>query len=327
MIVDSIYLQDDNFDLVAAIKCASYYRRGKSADYVSDFLSPKPSELEAMYESYIRWVDVAVDPVMCSTLGGKIVRGLAGIPSEGPVLLVGNHMMLAMDGVPPLLSKFWIKKNIMVRGMAHPMFFERFKDISVFDVGMMTGGVPVSPRNLYRLLSLKSHVLLHPGGGEGSASSEDEPEFVRMAARFGAKIIPFGVVGEDDVLQLLLDCDDQMKIPPLKALIEELTSETVRLRSEAEGEIGKQILYYPVFLPKLPGHFYFLFGKPILTEGRKDVLRNKDKAQEMYFEVQTEIEKCIAYLKEKRDPYRNLLARLVYQASHGFNSQVPTFNI
>ncbi|KAL8529773.1 hypothetical protein ACS0TY_006997 [Phlomoides rotata] len=284
---------DDNFDLVAAIKCASYYRRGKSADYVSDFLSPKPSELEAMYESYIRWVDVAVDPVMCSTLGGKIVRGLAGIPSEGPVLLVGNHMMLAMDGVPPLLSKFWIKKNIMVRGMAHPMFFERFKDISVFDVGMMT----------------------------------DEPEFVRMAARFGAKIIPFGVVGEDDVLQLLLDCDDQMKIPPLKALIEELTSETVRLRSEAEGEIGKQILYYPVFLPKLPGHFYFLFGKPILTEGRKDVLRNKDKAQEMYFEVQTEIEKCIAYLKEKRDPYRNLLARLVYQASHGFNSQVPTFNI
>ena len=24
-------------------------------------------------------------------------------------------------------------------------------------------------------------------------------EFVRMAARFGAKIIPFGVVGEDDI--------------------------------------------------------------------------------------------------------------------------------
>ena len=27
----------------------------------------------------------------------------------------------------------------------------------------------------------------------------DQPEFVRMASRFGAAIIPFGVVGEDDI--------------------------------------------------------------------------------------------------------------------------------
>jgi hypothetical protein len=27
----------------------------------------------------------------------------------------------------------------------------------------------------------------------------EQPEFVRMASRFGAKIIPFGVVGEDDI--------------------------------------------------------------------------------------------------------------------------------
>jgi hypothetical protein len=26
----------------------------------------------------------------------------------------------------------------------------------------------------------------------------EHPEFVRTAARFGAKIVPFGVVGEDD---------------------------------------------------------------------------------------------------------------------------------
>lgn len=29
-------------------------------------------------------------------------------------------------------------------------------------------------------------------------------EFVRMAARFGAKIIPFGAVGEDDFAQVSL---------------------------------------------------------------------------------------------------------------------------
>lgn len=30
----------------------------------------------------------------------------------------------------------------------------------------------------------------------------DQPEFVRMAARFGVTIIPFGFVGEDDVLEV-----------------------------------------------------------------------------------------------------------------------------
>lgn len=32
----------------------------------------------------------------------------------------------------------------------------------------------------------------------------DEPEFVRMAARFGATIVPFGVIGEDDIAEVLL---------------------------------------------------------------------------------------------------------------------------
>lgn len=30
----------------------------------------------------------------------------------------------------------------------------------------------------------------------------DQPEFVRMAARFGATIVPFGVVGEDDLAEV-----------------------------------------------------------------------------------------------------------------------------
>ncbi|XP_047959094.1 phytyl ester synthase 2, chloroplastic-like isoform X2 [Salvia hispanica] len=338
---DDPLFADHKFDLVAAIKCAGCYRRGASADYVADFLPPSPSELESACEPF-RWMDVAVDPVMLSTVSGKVVQGLAGIPSEGPVLLVSNHMILGLDLVP-ILSRFWIKENIKLRTIAHPLFFEKTKDGKIqdhplFDVVRMTGGVPVSANNLYRLFSLKSHVLLYPGGAREALHRKgeehkliwpDEPEFVRMAARFGAKIVPFGSVGEDDVLQLLLDCDDQMKIPPLKALIEELTKETARLRSNAEGEIGKQFLYCPVALPKLPGRFYFLFGEPISTEGRKDVLTNKDKARQVYLEVKRETEKCIEYLKDKRekDPYRNLLVRLAYQSYHGFDSPVPTFEV
>lgn len=30
----------------------------------------------------------------------------------------------------------------------------------------------------------------------------EQSEFIRMAARFGAKIVPFGVVGEDDISEV-----------------------------------------------------------------------------------------------------------------------------
>lgn len=30
----------------------------------------------------------------------------------------------------------------------------------------------------------------------------EEPEFVRMAARFGATIVPFGAIGEDDIAKV-----------------------------------------------------------------------------------------------------------------------------
>jgi len=56
-------------------------------------------------------------------------------------------------------------------------------------------------------------------------------------------------------------------------------------------------------------------------------LRDNNKSHELYLEVKSEITRCIAYLMEKRenDPYRNLLSRLIYQATHGFTSEVPTF--
>lgn len=113
-------------------------------------------------------MDVAVDPVMLSTVGGKVVRGLGGIPLEGPVLLVSNHMLMGYD-VTPLVSRFWIEQNIKLRGIAHPGLLttstdSKFHDLPKVDVIRMAGGAPVSAKNLYRLFSVKSHVLLYPGG-------------------------------------------------------------------------------------------------------------------------------------------------------------------
>lgn len=106
---------------------------------------------------------------MFSTLGdGKIVKGLAGVPTEGPVLFVGYHMLMGLE-LFPLVERFLSEKNIMVRGLAHPNLFLRTfeSSSSEFFVGdwvKVFGGLPVTASNLFKLLSEKSHVLLYPGG-------------------------------------------------------------------------------------------------------------------------------------------------------------------
>lgn len=116
-----------------------------------------------------RWVEMATSPVMLSTLeNGKIVKGLVGIPSEGPVLLVGYHMLLGLE-LSAIVSRFFTEKNINLRGVAHPMMFMKYRDGSLLDLSIFhtvraMGAVPVSARNFYKLFSSKSHVLLYPGG-------------------------------------------------------------------------------------------------------------------------------------------------------------------
>jgi hypothetical protein len=46
--------------------------------------------------------------------------------------------------------------------------------------------------------------FLYCQGEEYKLFWPDQQEFVRMAARFGATIVPFGVVGEDDIADVSL---------------------------------------------------------------------------------------------------------------------------
>lgn len=105
---------------------------------------------------------------MLSTLeNGRIVKGLDGVPDEGPVLLVGIHTLYGLE-LHPLYEAFLREKNIIIRGMAHPILFRRvetsWQEVSQSDALSVFGAIPVFPRNMYRLFSRNSHVLLYPGG-------------------------------------------------------------------------------------------------------------------------------------------------------------------
>uniref|UniRef100_A0A804N3E9 Serine aminopeptidase S33 domain-containing protein n=1 Tax=Zea mays TaxID=4577 RepID=A0A804N3E9_MAIZE len=208
-------LLEDGVNLLTVIKGANMYRRGRQRDSVTDYLPPTLSEFRQTFDVDHRLFHLALSPVMMSTLkDGKIVRGLAGVPDKGPVLFVGYHALMGIE-LSPLYEEFLREKRTVVRGMAHPFLFgKKFEssrqETSRFDTVSMYGGLPVTPINMYRLFQRNQFVLLYPGGVREALHRKgeeyklfwpDQPEFVRMAARFGVTIIPFGCVGEDDVLE------------------------------------------------------------------------------------------------------------------------------
>ncbi|XP_071735481.1 phytyl ester synthase 1, chloroplastic-like isoform X2 [Rutidosis leptorrhynchoides] len=333
-------LLEDGVNLLTIIKGKLKYRRSWKHDFVKDYVPPSMSEYKSAVDSH-GWLQFATSPVMFSTLeDGKIVRGLSGVPDDGPVLLVGYHMLLGLELVP-LVLEFLREKNVIVRGIAHPELFTMnsangLQEFSYFDLMKVFGALPVTPSNLFKLFSSKSFALLYPGGAREALHRKgeeyklfwpDQPEFVRMAAKFGATIVPFGAVGEDDVAELVLDYDDIMKIPVLNDYVKKQNEEGIRLRTDMEGEVANQDFYPPGLLPKLPGRFYYLFGKPIRTKGREKMLKDRENAKELYMEIKTEVEQSMAYLIKKReeDPYRRIVDRVINQPVSTPLHQVPTF--
>lgn len=282
---------------------------------------------------------LALSPVMFSTTeDGRIVRGLSGVPNDGPVLLVGNHMLLGIDMLP-LITEFLREKRTVLRGMAHPVLFNDRRECSfeghhLYDYVRLCGAVPVTDRNLYRLLSEKSFVLLYPGGSREALHRKGEayklfwpakPEFVRMAANFGAKIVPFASVGEDDIVEMLLDYNDLMKIPFVRERIAGANRD-IKLRNNKSG-VRDEDLLIPVVRPKIPGRYYYLFGKPISMSGKAEVMKERDAAKVIYVHIKSEVENLISYLLKKReeDPYRSIFQRSIYRATRGSSHEVPSF--
>ncbi|XP_064947317.1 phytyl ester synthase 1, chloroplastic-like isoform X3 [Musa acuminata AAA Group] len=333
-------LLEDGINLLTILKGTITYRRSRRHDNVTDYLPPSVSDFKTIHQSD-RWFKVATSPVIFSTLkDGRVVRNLAGVPDKGPVLLVGNHMLIGLE-LRPIYEEFLREKKVIIRGMGHPVLFSKAtetsrKEISTIDTMSIYGALPVTPSNMYRLFSRGSFVLLYPGGAREALHRKGEehklfwpknPEFVRMAARFGATIVPFGVVGEDDIVELVLDYDDQKNIPFVKEWIEEMNQDVGKIRVGVDDEISNQQFYFPGLLPKLPGRLYYLFGKPIETRGM-DILKHRKNANVLYLQIKSEIERIISYLKRKReeDPYRNIIQRTLYQASWGYSAEVPTFD-
>ncbi|WCJ43271.1 Esterase/lipase/thioesterase family protein [Euphorbia peplus] len=338
-------LLEEGISLLTIIKLSGKYRRSRRLDLVSDFIPPSMWEFKCFSHPIVRFFRVAGSAAMFSTMAdGRIVRGLSGIPDEGPVILVGNHMLIGAE-IYSLVEEFLRQKKILIHGIAHPALLGEMFDNSTSDefsprdCYQIMGAIPVTPFNFFSLLSAKKHVLLYPGGAREALHNKgeeykliwpDEPEFVRMAARFGATIVPFGSVGEDDIISLDLDYNDLTKIPLVNDFIRDFGAKAGSVRDESKGEVANEGIYLPGLSPKIPpGRMYSLFGKPIETKGKEEMLlKDKEYAEEMYLQVKTEVRRNIDYLLKKRDedPYRDVFDRTLYRALYSRLSDIPTFD-
>ncbi|KAL3728162.1 hypothetical protein ACJRO7_032850 [Eucalyptus globulus] len=246
----------EDFNLLTVIKGTNPYRRMTRHDYVLDFLPPSMSEHKVAFNQVVGLFCNASSSALFSTLDDrKIVKGLSRIPSEGPVLLVGYHILMGLElySLEPL------------------QIFS-----TIYHILLYPGGV---------------RKALHYKGEEYKLFWLEQPEFVRMAARFGTTVVPFGTVGENDITELVLDYNDLMKIPLINNYIRE-SRRTIRAR--------------------IPGRLYYLFGKLIKTSGRYESLADRENANELYLQVKSGIESCIAYFlkKQEEDPHQIYLIEL-----------------
>ena len=204
------------------------------------------------------------------------------------------------------------------------------------------GAVPVSGANFYRLLAANETVLLFPGGVREAFKRKDEeyrlfwpsqPEFVRMAVRHGATIVPFGAVGADDAVEMIADADDVANLPfgLGAAAFERIRSlpkaREVDTRVTMDGG-AEETFVQPIVAPRgVPRRFYFKFATPIETAGLYESGFSKDDAavSRLYAEVREEVEESIDWLLRRRgeDPFENTLQRVVWERATG--EQAPTF--
>ncbi|KAL3728172.1 hypothetical protein ACJRO7_032859 [Eucalyptus globulus] len=290
-------------NLLTIIKGTHTYRQTRRHDYILDFLPSSMSEYKVAINQVVDKCKLfrnASSSVLFSTLDDeKIVRGLSGVPSEGPVLLVGYHMLMGLE-LFELFEEFLREKKIIAPKWNQSSEFGLMDWLKVF------GAVPVMGSNLFKLLLTRSHVLLYPCRLSIIRSGEEYklfwPEWLHAS------------LSDDDVTislngQLVLDHNDLMRIPFVNDYIRETSA--VQVSDFAEDT-------WPLVPSVQEAHRHK--GHIRITEGREN-------ANEMYLQVKSSVESCIAYLlkKPEADPYRSLFDRTVHKALHSPLHEIPAF--
>lgn len=250
---------------------------------------------------------------------------------------------MALD-MSMMVEQIYRDTGTLVRGLAHPAIFSSARAprpgsrpasrANPFEAMVSEwGAVPVGARNFATLLARGESVLLFPGGAREACKLKgeayalfwpDKGEFVRMAAKHGALIVPFAAVGCEDGLTQVLDTQELLALPGVGPwLADRAAAATPPARRGVSADPALEApMLIPLAVPRgLPERYYYWFGAPV------EPARDRDAADGVYKEVKQAVEGGIAWLLDKRqaDAYRMGAPRLAYEAVAGGRRRRLTF--
>lgn len=238
---------------------------------------------------------------MVKRLFNPVILGADNIPDR-PCLFVGNHSLFALDGwvIGPLMSK---ELNRFPRGLGDKFLFANPK---IADFMLKRGAVMGHPDVCSALMKAGEDLMVFPGGAYEAvkpASMKYELQwrerygFVKLAARHGYTIMPFGLVGPDEFYGHLMEGQD---IPgsALGTLLKRLGLLNDDVRADVLPPIPVGAL--GSFLPK-PQRCYLGFGEPVDLARYKGRTPTKKEQKSIRNTVAEQIETQLAELLFTRE--------------------------
>lgn len=150
---------DDTIDLLKEIQDSKIFNENLD-EYKIKF--PSEADIESL-DNQFRIFNKIVSPIFLSrNQNGRLNRGLANVPSGvcgRPVLLVGNHQLFGTE-LYFIVREFIREKQLLIRGLAHPVVFQESEDVSSNGNSAMRqmfekfGAVKVSPSSYYEVRNL-----------------------------------------------------------------------------------------------------------------------------------------------------------------------------
>lgn len=237
-------------------------------------------------------------------LFNPMVIGAANIPRQ-PCLFIGNHSLFALDGA--VLTPLFLKElNRFPRGMGDKFLFS---NRHIADFLVANGLVMGHPQVCTALMEDQQDVLVFPGGAYEAVKPasklyelqwKERYGFVKLAAKHGYTIMPFGLVGPDEFYGHLIEGQEL----PDSALGRGLTRLGV-LNDDIRFDILPPI---PVgslgtLFPK-PQRCYLGFGQPINLARFKGKTLAKKTLQSVRTQVAEEIETQLSQLLATREQHK-----------------------
>jgi 1-acyl-sn-glycerol-3-phosphate acyltransferase len=235
--------------------------------------------------------------------------GYEHLPADGRYLLVGNHTTLGLFDVPFLVLDIHRRTGVLVRSLGERQHFRvpLWRDLLAH-----FGTIDGTRENTRKLLDAGEPVLVFPGGGREVARHRGDHYplvwrerigFARLALEFGYPVVPFSMIGVDDMWDVVLDADDAL-YAPARALARRLDIDPELLFPVVRG-LG------PTPLPR-PQRIYGRLAEQIDAREFGSSWEDTNGARALRDEVRKAVQKGIASLQaeRRRDPARKLGPRL-----------------